>query len=1663
MSKKRKDMEAQIEELTLISDTYPGLPDRHIERDSLITSINNLLEYKRIVFVDWPDGYGKTTMLAQFVKKESLKAIHLFIESRWSYNPRSVKIDLCNQMMWILKRVKVNDFFLKENDVDLSSLLNRCYRKINKKGRRKGPFYIVIDGLKNIPDRDLHAREEIIRDLPFEAAGIKFVFSGEPSLLPKKVRSKNEIECLSPLPFRKDDTRKYLEDIIDYEKNLNEIHNTCRGIPGRLASVRRILERDVSPESVLQCKIDEAEDLFDVEWGSVKEEHREVLAMIAFPEFKLRTKEIAKVLNAPEHEIVSKLSPLSFINLEDDSNKVSFVSEAFRRYAAEKLSALKTSVRNAVVDHLIENIESERSIRHLPVLLGETGKHEELIEILSPDYFYKVLERGQSLGFINQVADLAFHAAEKQRGVGSVARFSLHKSAVNELWGAHARRSEVRALMALEEFEEAMALTDTALSDVERLHLLAVIAKAKKEQTGAIDDDIDRQIRQLVADIDPADLQDHGGEIAADLLNIDPELALRIVEFETGAGTGEHSLDVAYLKLTFSELMRSQNRSEPTTSDSDYLDDIHSKIQDPVAKEISSKLKFLVRDYSAEKVLRKAKSFEKTGDRLYFLRLWTQSHKRSEEAGAVIEYALDQITRNTDYGHDAGMLRELAEPLPYLKSHSEIKNLVHTFDQQKQQSILVQELIRLEILLTKAEYKIDPNSAEERLLSLYYDLLEVGDLATRTEGWARLIGVLSLREQRNELEKVIMDSVTEELEEDTTELLSKSADHVHATRHAVQGLARSHPRKALSLAGRLNTRPRRDRGVISFLNSVLDQPLRGFQPKHIFCTLNQIESEQVRNQAISKVFERLAAERTDLKKAAAYAELFFSDVERMVDAEAKFIAAIRAYSIRLRYKNEIEDDEKKDDIAKSYLSVAENTFDSQDHNSRKIETAYHVVDDLATVDRKTARDFKQKAEKLRSNITFDHGKARASYLASLYVTIRAFRGLLPKNEDRPSDSDRLLEAIERLTSKESRVHCFSKMAFAFFRSERNAEGKKIVDEKIRPLLDQVEETPSLKSDLWTYSAPVLFFSAKKRTLNNLSDQDFPVEKKDKALFNIANSIIRKVMPSDPVDSETDAKYKLNAEEIYDLVDIIKKSNSDSVIYKLIDLTINVILDDKYQKRYDRSLRIRVSNEIENIASNKLPNKNYIKHEGYLLLVKANLLLLKDTYTDIGISEWLDLIKRGRSIENDADSAFVLSILAEKCPSSKGQAQEHRIEALKNAEEKIKGLPSEQDRVDRFNILANSAEEVDRELARKYYKQALSSLYDEREKIDSTTVKDVQRRILSSAYRLDPDFASSLANLVDDDPAHQEELQRNIERLKQRSSLSTAVDEEGGAGDPSLPRVCWEGLSALNANRLTPVRVKRAKQILDKSKGFPTEYAYPIQSFVTEGIVRSYKDTDEAGKFIRPLFDAGLQNTHFIERLVVRSSNKQDQARAQALEADSAKDSIMIRSGERKKALHLLKEWVDSNVNERLIICDQYFGPEEIEAIYLVQSVAPSCEIQILSSEKHHRQNKAMDLESAYTKAWRDRYDQEMPKLRIVVAGKQDGTKRSPFHDRWWLSEQEGIRIGTSFNGLGRGQDTEVSQLGESERASKTEEIEQYLIHNRREHNGVEVKYRIEMF
>jgi hypothetical protein len=219
-----------------------------------------------------------------------------------------------------------------------------------------------------------------------------------------------------------------------------------------------------------------------------------------------------------------------------------------------------------------------------------------------------------------------------------------------------------------------------------------------------------------------------------------------------------------------------------------------------------------------------------------------------------------------------------------------------------------------------------------------------------------------------------------------------------------------------------------------------------------------------------------------------------------------------------------------------------------------------------------------------------------------------------------------------------------------------------------------------------------------------------------------------------------------------------------------------------------------------------------------------------------------------------------------------------------------------------------------------------------------------------------------------------------------------------------------------------------------------------------------EDTDQAGVNLRRYFEATLLSSNLALQIASRDAVRFGMVFAPKSEAE---DGIVIRQGERAPAIQFLVGWMQKNLGNGIKICDPYFGPEELEVLRLIQETNPNCHVQILTSLSHQPIVGADEtLQSLYDNYWRYRLsDQLPPDTDIVVVG-INPRGGSPIHDRWWITESSGLRLGTSFNSIGVGKTSEISVISSELLSERETEIDQYLERRRRDSRGNELSYKL---
>jgi hypothetical protein len=363
------------------------------------------------------------------------------------------------------------------------------------------------------------------------------------------------------------------------------------------------------------------------------------------------------------------------------------------------------------------------------------------------------------------------------------------------------------------------------------------------------------------------------------------------------------------------------------------------------------------------------------------------------------------------------------------------------------------------------------------------------------------------------------------------------------------------------------------------------------------------------------------------------------------------------------------------------------------------------------------------------------------------------------------------------------------------------------------------------------------------------------------------------------------------------------------------------------------------------------------------------------------------------------------------------------------------------------------------LAKGYLRSAMESIA----KRDVSRFRFIQRRIVDVAFKLDPDLAGSLASLADDDPARgyaRTELNHRLETLKLKNQIINELpsgEKLPGQHRMEFPRAAWMVLGSLNAGRVAPLHLDQTRESMCLAASYPLRESYPIFAWIVENAVqRLSSNPSQASSMLRRVLDATLLAAEISARMETRFSGQVQRAKRRITSEEDDK-SLLVRAGDREKALQFLREWFTHEVKDYLKICDEYFGPSDIEVLMLLRSANPRCKVYILTSKKHHSQEGMSLPDDEYPQYWRRISDQNPPETEMVIVGIESSGK-SPVHDRWWLTKGGGVKMGISFNSHGKTQDSTITRISEAEANLLESDLDQYLFDKKRDYNGERLRY-----
>jgi hypothetical protein len=1146
----------------------------------------------------------------------------------------------------------------------------------------------------------------------------------------------------------------------------------------------------------------------------------------------------------------------------------------------------------------------------------------------------------------------------------------------------------------------------------------------------------------LAQQLEPRELGDELVKVASDLMFIRPDLALSLVSRSAPNVTDSKNVDLALLQMA----TVAAHHSAADAGMSATLEDIQSRIVSTKARHLARTLSVLLRDLSSAEILKQARSIESPGDQLFLLRQWCARCKNPAGAAPVVDYAVHLAIRTTEYLPSASDLRAFSEPLPRLSSVDDIASLITSLDLQKEaakNSGPTQEYVSWQLLLAQAEQRISPVRAGQRLFEIYEHVSAITELDVKAVCLGLIVASAPTIDPSGAFEDTatISQIAEEEFISAYQMLLGATADHYKLSKPIIEAVACSRPDLALDVIQHINYERRQDSALNDLVEHLIDcDPAK--TPIETLCRLlGKWHDPDGEDEALDKSLTAIAAieDSSLLVKEWPHIKKIIERGLRVRSCTLRCRVLSRALTLLNRAA------QRANDLYPKIVSLLRDTWLAITDPEAKLCAGYRTARHLADHDRDLALEYLRLTDEEKRGYT---DLSNTTYICSLRLAIRAFSGLLPRNLDQGSDLGRLMALIEKVPAPIPKIYLWTDLALRIDSSKGVEPTREIVLRKILPTLETMKESCTDEWDVASViAAPVLYRFSSAVAKQHL--KALPIPFRDAAYDSVLRYLTTGVPPSEPFKS-SGANYHLGYDRCVEVLTVTENVDIDYVIYRYISIVAKAAKWDHNRYAPSQQQKGELSKAIRELSGRKFPSSRGIRHEGFAILAEAQAnTLLREKSVD-----WNNVVTRARTLTNQADRAFVLMHVAEVIHSGRFNEKQALLE---EAHQVSLSIPSGLDRAERLKLVAEILSQHNSVHAKSIVREAVETLRGNVE----DGADELCRNVVDLAYQIDPEFASSLTSVFDNDRG------RRIARSQlayQKAREWWNNDEGGDPQDVSFDlerkrKVAWDLLGSVNAERVQLKGFKECIDILKGVYGAPLKAQFAIFSWALENLIRKRAAAQEATPLLRGVFESLLTGSEVAAALISRAAGA---TVSFSQLPERAVGSVLIRAGQREQAIDHLVAWLSNQCGDVLYICDPYFGMTELEAVQLVTSLKPELRIRILTSRRKQDQdlaNPSLEIEEAYHNYWRQNFSDQAPRdCEVIVIG--DNAGALPIHDRWWLVGDAGLRMGTSFNQLGVNKDSEISPLSGVEAAERLQEVLALIGREKREHLGQRLSYQV---
>ncbi len=1608
----------------LSATNIPDTPVIEIKRDAAVNYIARKFnsDFQKQIVVG-PPQTGKTVLLSQFVRQYSDRTISYFITpSPLTQAQYTFLFSLSKQISKVLgKEPPRHDIRLES----LKSLFSELWNSLHRRAKfRKVHYYLLIDGL----EWGLIGKEgsRIIDLFPLQT------FSSSPYLILScnadrvhelsDYREYQKIESELWL-FNHSETKEYFRDVLKLSSNeISKIHDKYRGIPGYLKIVKNALltnpdfELDSAPDDLNTLIAKQVEFVFK----SSNRMTLYALKLLAVSPMPLLANMLAEMTNNDLDSIVTELERTGLIRYDAGRDRLEYVDELTKEFSKLSIGDQQQSIISQLLNHVKNKVPQEDTL--IDLLLIEVGDYDGLTKRLTiPAIIRTVSDSSTGISGLIKRFQAASEMALQTNDTDGLMKCMIGTNVAKSFVSHAINQAEIRALIAIGESQEALRKAYAFPEVITMIRLLARTYSSIKERGNTVPNDAQDSLKAMVKNLRIEEIDEEITQgLALDLFPILPDTAISLLETVINR-TGKQNIVESAIEI-LSENIQEQKRKEIRL---DVKDKIAAGTFDQLISKWLNKISF-------KELMNELKSVENTKAKEYIIREWCRQNPGNEKIVQAIFLWQDTIISDRKFVVALRSLRHISGLIVNLSvSVDDKKNLINVLNIPEFTSIdsPKEEWVRVRLNLSEALFAIDPKSSIVEIEEIYENVLHtVIELDEKTYCLARLLLTVSRIMPEN---KSFINTLEIRFQQTFDSLRKDSAYQFELTRGVIKTLVERDPNEALIVATELNTQERKNKAVQLVLHTALLTQGEANISKLIKDSLDflvDFDASQ-RDECLVNILRESVSRECALARV--NLDTLFESSKEIKDSTFKSMALGNLAVLYEKYST-------VDALKIAELSIL--AWKDETDLKIRLSLGYDLVESMSKIDLDSAKTF---FEEVRALHLLPSSSLAAGSLGSIFKEILdlAIRSIDIKTFGKSDETIRRVEHfIQRIPAKTIQLNLYAQLAASAYRSGYSPYAEEVIRTKIIPEIRKM----SIGNDRFSaleFSLPVIFHYDQEVAKEML--QDMTVSQKNRTWYSVALwSLCRSYLGDHENINVENIRVVSDFRTFKNIViEAVAQITHDEALYSSIVAITNSIKASFDNDSIDQGQVYELMRMLDELSHKHLPDERNIRHEGYLISALAATHGLRSyVYRSLekargksqrGLTrqnihrDWNVIISKAKKIPNAADRIFVFAIVAKYAINYYDKDPEPAKKLLRQADEQIKDIPTQIDRISRLEIIGKSWSDL------KEPKQAgyLIQKAVESAKLLNGLSADLRlKTLVEAANKISPKLADKILSDLDKSryPGHEYNpvnLRLQIERL---ITEPTRLNLTGPryARENVLGESSTELLLNLVSGRDNPVEKPTIEEWLVEGMQYHPRVSIDVAHWAVESLYR--KQTSSINQInINVFLEAAELVCELAEHISPIARSGMPRSVQESFPILNQK-IIVFQTGDVEYARKWLRSWLSENVKDYLKICDPYFRKNELDYF---KYVPEDCKILVIATDRYLNIKEGSNHLCEELKLhWRTLSSRSLPRVNFLIFPKAFEDK---FHDRAIVSLNVGLNIGQSLNGLGKSRGT-INVLTEEE-------------------------------